>query len=229
MPHSKNWGSFEASDDDDEEQDFLSESRDAADDWLARSPLAPYLKGANPLDPLSLIPLCAARVQEGGWIVDLAELVRNTLARVALDCDGFDPGEGLQAWLKARIDATLRTLLREDAEAERRADNVGSWAPHFMDLEITLGLEPGRGRLAAVVLNGLEPLPRRTFYELCILQRPLHELVGNGTTLAQVQAQMQVALRAIEAALPGRVERPHSEQDPLFQEPDHGGEVDDHD
>jgi hypothetical protein len=190
--------------DEDDDLDFLFEKGSSfplEENWLEQSPLAIHIRRDLPFDPLGLIPLCSRRVRELSLIVDMGELVRATLASIAIDCQTYHHALPLEPWLLDHVDQSLRDLVTADIEAERSEDAEPPEGGRFVDLEMILGIDPAQARLACIALNTLDDETRHIFYEVCLMHRSVRDMMREGFPIERAQELVERAMKTVKEIL----------------------------
>ncbi len=170
-------------------------------DWIEKSPLGRSLKSSDPDDPLGLVPLCSRRLRERSILVDLRDLIENSLARIALFRDRYDPCEPLEPWLLEHVDTAMRRLVEDDSEAERDGPPVPPWQPRFLYLQETLRIRLEDARRACIAVNDLDDEARYAFFEIFVMGRSSPDLVGEGYSVPRVAKLVERALRSIQSCI----------------------------
>lgn len=150
-------------------------------------------------DRLEIWPRCVERLMSRGLMVDQERLYFRAVARIAYAGVQYRGSPEIGEFLRARIDAAIDDLVREEAEADATGQPIDpeSVAPYRFLTEV-LGIEPGLSRSAAVRFNVLDEEVRHTFFALVVEMRKFHRYVaeGNGPP-DKLRAQLRTAFEAI--------------------------------
>ena len=159
-------------------------------------------------DPLRLFELGARRVRERYVFIDLERLHELCLAFVAHAAAverGCQPDE---AWLVARLDRAIDSILSEDREEQRsKAAPNDPDDRRYHTLAVTLGVEPSMGRSAVVNFNALPDRARRGFFRLLIDNASVQDTLAEGLWKepAELRHEIWDGLRALGHLQEGEV------------------------
>jgi hypothetical protein len=176
----------------------------SADDFPGRELFASgdpmkILARLHPNDPLELWPRCAERISEQAVLLQPDRLYMRVVARLAYSGPAYRGEPPLDAWIGERMDVSLRELLSDDLEEERRELPTGlEQDPRYVFLSKTLGIEIG---LAPRVCNRFNNLPiehRAAFFGVLIQGRGIQGYATDqGVQPEQVKDLLLRAIRAI--------------------------------
>ncbi len=168
--------------------------------------VAELLRGNDPVkilerlvrdDALGIRPHTLDRLAERGFLLDPERLLARVFARVAHDADLYEE-EPFPPWLEERIDRSMRELVREDWEEERRGELPDPDDVRYQFLTELLGLEPGLCRRAAIAVNDLDDTTRIAFTAVTMRGQTLQQCIDAGLgTLEEVRDAIRTAILAI--------------------------------
>lgn len=111
----------------------------------------------HPTDPLELWPRSAEHIAERAVLMQPGRLYMRLVARLAFAGPSYRGDPALNDWIVERMDVSLRELLSDDLEEERRELPMGlEEDPRYVFLSKMLGIEIG---LAPRVCNRFNHLP----------------------------------------------------------------------
>lgn len=183
-----------------------------------REVLARLLQG----DPLELRRAVAQRLAARAYLFDADRVHLRALAHCARYAVRYRGTPPLEAWLAEIVDQALLELLREDAEAERRAAAVDPQDLAALgDLARPLGLEPAAMRRVCLAHNLSSEPERLAFHGLVIQGRELEEVARSlGISGVEVARRARRALETVLIAAgqlpesPASAKRPPSASEP---------------
>jgi hypothetical protein len=176
----------------------------SADDFPGRE----LFSGGDPMkilerlhqdDALELWPRCAAHITEQAVLLQIDRLYMRVTARLAYAAPRYRGKPPLGNWISERMEVSLRELLSDDREAERRELPTGlEQDPRYVFLSKTLGIELG---LAPRVCNRFNSLPldqRAVFFGVMIRGRGIHGYAqDHGLPFDQVRSTLTRVIRTI--------------------------------
>ncbi len=188
--------------------------------WLACGSPREVLARIVHEDPLGVREHVALSLRDGAWLLDADRVVLRTFALIARHALHYRGRPEVDAWIRGLADDAIASLLREDAEAERRgpADRSSASSARvteappdpesgrehgaaFAALARPLGLEPHAMGRACLAFNRLPQAERRAFHALVIAGRTLDEVARDSGESATDIARR--ARRALDAVLVG--------------------------
>jgi DNA-directed RNA polymerase specialized sigma24 family protein len=153
-------------------------------------------------------------------LLDADRILLRTFALIARHALRYRGKPDVDAWIRSLADEAIASILREDAEADRRgltekstastarstdassdAESAREHGSAFAALARPLGLEPRAMGRACLAFNRLPPAERRAFHALVIAGRTLDDVArewGEGATDIARRAR-----RALDAILVG--------------------------
>jgi hypothetical protein len=166
------------------------------------------LSGSDPMtilarlhqeDALELWPRCEGHIAEQAVLLQADRLYMRLIARLAFAAPRYRGNPPLSAWISERLDVSLRELLSDDREAERRELPIGlEQDPRYVFLSKALGIELG---LAPRVCNRFNCLPheqRAAFFGVMVQGRGIQGYAQDQRLQPeQVRALLSRAIRAI--------------------------------
>lgn len=216
--------------------DPLAPTSSAREGWRSllsgmspRETLARLLQG----DPLELRRVVSRRLSERAYLFDADRVHLRTLAHCARYAVRYRGSPPLDQWLTQIVDQALLDLLREDVEAQRRAEPADPQEhAALIHLALPLGLEPKAMRRVCLAHNLLREPERRAFHALVIRGRSLEQVArecdASAVEVARrarrgLEAILLAAERSNEAAICGGAQDADSE--PAREMPVTTGEV----
>jgi hypothetical protein len=150
-------------------------------------------------DPLELWPRCAEWIEQQSVLMQPDRLYLRVVARLAYAGPTYRGQPPLTAWIAERMAVSLRELLSDDLQEERRELPIGlEEDPRYVFLSKTLGIEIG---LAPRVCNRLNSLPleqRAVFAGVLVQGKGIQGYAtASGLEPEQVKSLLQRAIRAI--------------------------------
>ncbi len=139
-------------------------------------------------DPLDLMPLCAIRMRERAYLLDLDRILARVQAITAVGACVEQQDRGSLAWLIDKVDRAIWKVLQEDEERERSGipdlDDC-----HHLFLVQAFAIERAIARTAAVRFNALDERTRQVFFRLLVegsdVETCLAEGLGDRKTLRE--------------------------------------------
>ncbi len=148
-------------------------------------------------DALGIGPRTIDRLGDVGYLLDAERLMARVFARVAHDADLYED-ESFGEWLDVRIDKSIRELVREDREEERRGELPDPNDVRYQFLTELLGLEAGLCRRASIAINDLDEPTRIAFTAVAMRGRTIQQCIESGLgTLEQIRERIRTAILAI--------------------------------
>jgi hypothetical protein len=168
-------------------------------DLAARDPEALYNRLLEH-DAIHLQARVPDRVAARHYLLDAERVFRRAAARLvyaAVRAAAPSP-EDSEQWLSDRIDEAIDDCLRLDGEAHRQGKPAAESLDHYAQFHWSF-MVPRENTLAvSVAFNSLEPLVRRSFYELLVEQRGVAECLERG--LGPAEDLRRRVQRALDAA-----------------------------
>jgi hypothetical protein len=176
----------------------------SADDFPGRE----LLSGSDPMkilarlhqdDALELWPRCAAHINDQAVLLQPDRLYMRLTARLAYAAPRYRGNPPLGNWISERMEVSLRELLSDDREAERRELPTGlEQDPRYVFLSKTLGIELGLAPRVCNRFNSLSQDQRAVFFGVMIEGRGIHGYAqDHGLPFDQVRGSLARVIRAI--------------------------------
>ena len=150
-------------------------------------------------DPSSLIRRNARRLRQRAYVLDPSRLMVGTLVRVALYRHAYDGKRKKTVWIGARIDETIRDVLRQDIEDEQALHPIAEpLQSRYAFLVNALQIGPRFARRACILMNMLpEPVRKITFEVICMLESKA-DLAAQGLgSPAEVDERLRAGLQRL--------------------------------
>ncbi|HTF89403.1 MAG TPA: hypothetical protein VK843_13405 [Planctomycetota bacterium] len=158
-------------------------------------------------DPLGVVDRSRAWLDTHAFLIDSNRLALRGMAHAAHSARRYRGKPDLHTWLELLLERSVRELVDEDRDAERRGQPVApdEIAPYAFIAD-ALGIQSALARRACVIFNGMAEYDRQVFYATSVLGKSIHRHVSEGFgPPARAEAALQRVLRRLNSieGMPG--------------------------